>query len=40
MKIFDDNIWQILTTETIFDNFEKTILDTFDIWDTDYSSDN
>ena len=38
--MFDDNIWQILTTETIFDNFEKTVLETCDIWDTDYSSDN
>ena len=28
------------TIETIFDNFEKTVLETCDIWDTDYSSDN
>ena len=49
MTISDDNFWQFLTTETIettatietiFDNFEKTILETCDIWDTDYNSDN
>ena len=33
-------IHQTETIETIFDNFEKTVLETCDIWDTDYSSDN
>ena len=28
------------TIEAIFDNFEKTVLETCDIWDTDYSSVN
>ena len=28
------------TIETIFDNFKNTLLETCDIWDTNYSSDN
>ena len=38
MTIFDDNFWNFLTNEKFFDNFEKTVLETCDIWDTDYSS--
>ena len=43
MTTFDDNFWLFFTTETIetiFDNFENKVLETCDIWDTDYSSDN
>ena len=34
------NFWKLRQLRQFFDNFEKTVLESCDIWDTDYSSDN